>query len=332
MKLAADQLISLLSNVGRWKNTDLIADCPWCGHHEFYISLNDNHPFNCVRKKKCGETGNIYKLLDKLGRYDLKNIKPDIKWVSRVKETLLDAPNEHVSIDLSEIRLPTGFKRIYADEYLKNRGFKEADFNDYVIGYALLDRKLLNYVIFVIYQDFKPVATIARYKGSKKEIEEQERKTGRKILRYKNSESDFSKILGGYDELENNVTKTAILCEGLFDKKHTDDLLDLKSSNEMKCLYTFKCDISDEQLYRLQLKGVENIILLYDPDVISKIKDVAFRLSQYFNVKIGLIEATNENGELKDPAELNYEELINILNNLYLPLDFSLKKVQILKL
>lgn len=332
MKLSIQQLFSILQHPKMWKNNDIIANCPECGHREWYISLKDNHPHQCFRAKKCGFRGNIYTLLDKLGRYDLKNIKPDIKWVSRVKETLLDSTEDDVVLNLSEIRLPLGFKRIYADEYLKNRGFKEADFNDYVIGYALLDRKLLNYVIFVIYQDFKPVATIARYKGSKKEIEEQERKTGRKILRYKNSESDFSKILGGYDELENNVTKTAILCEGLFDKKHTDDLLDLKSSNEMKCLYTFKCDISDEQLYRLQLKGVENIILLYDPDVISKIKDVAFRLSQYFNVKIGLIEATNENGELKDPAELNYEELINILNNLYLPLDFSLKKVQILKL
>lgn len=326
MKLSKDKLFSILKNPAMWKSNDVIANCPKCNHREFYISLNDNHPFNCVRKKKCGWQGNIYTLLDELGIKDEYNIKPSIVWSPTLNNELKNNERIEVDINLEEISLPTGFRRVYTDSYLIKRGFKESDYNDYFIGITNLDSKLINYIIFVVYNDFKPVATIGRFKGTKEECD---------ILkkpRYKNSESDFAKILGGYDDLELGVTETVILCEGLFDAKNVSDLLDLKNNSSMKCCYTFKCHVSEEQLYKLQLKGIKNILLLYDSDVLQKVKEAAVNLSKYFNVSVGLIEYANQNGQIKDPGDLNKEELQTILNNTYSPLDFYTKKVQILEL
>lgn len=332
MKLDKNTLFGLLQNPVMWKSRDILANCPWCGHREFYVSINDNHPFNCVRKKKCGESGSIYKLLDKLGKRDLYNLKESIKWTNSVPETLELIKNDEIDIDLKEIKQPIGFRRIYASDYLKNRGFSDEDFNNYVIGETKLDGKLINYIIFAIYNDSKFVATIGRYKGSKEEIDLLEKKLNRKIPRYRNSDGDFDKIVGNYDDIETGITKTVILVEGLFDSKNVSDLLNLKNNKEVKCCFTFKCHISDEQIYKLQLKGIENIILIYDPDVIDKIRDEGVNLNRFFNVKIGLIEAKNENGSLKDPGDLKYEELVSVMDNLYNPLSFYTAKVQILDL
>ena len=321
MKLTKDKLFSILQNPSMWKNHDVLANCPWCGHREFYISLSDNHPFNCVRKKKCGETGSIYKLLNHLGIRDEYNIKESISWAPTLSNALKIDEKIDVDVNLEEIKLPLGFRRIYQDSYLQKRGFKENDYNDYHIGISNLDRKLINYIIFIIYNDFKPVAYVGRFKGTKEKCDLL------KKPRYKNSESDFTKILGGYDELEKDVTETVILCEGLFDAKNVTDLFDLKNNNSTKCCYTFKCHISQEQLYRLQLKGIKNIVLFYDNDVIQQIKEQAMYLSNYFNVKIAFVaNSTN------DPGELNINELNEIFKNLYLPFDFYTQRVQILNL
>lgn len=333
MKLTPQQLFNLLENASFYKSTDIKANCPWCGQKEFYISLNENHLFNCVRKKKCGETGNIYKLLQKLKRYDLySTLKEDIKWSQDVSNSLEIIQNDQIDIELTEIKFPIGFRRIYFDKYLESRNFTNVDFNKYLIGETKLVKKLINYIIIIIFQDFKPVAYISRFKGSKKEIEKIEASSNKKVIRYSNSESDFAKIIGNYDDIVKGVTKTIILVEGFFDAKNIIDLLDLENDEELKCCFTFKCAVSDEQIIRLQNKEVENIILLYDPDVIDKIKEQALHLSKFFNVKIGLIEATNNEGELKDPGELVIDELVEVFENLYLPLDFYLKKVSIIEL
>lgn len=326
MKLSKDKLFSILKNPIMWKSNDVLANCPECDKREFYISLNENHPFNCVRKKKCGFQGNIYTLLNKLGIKEESNFKPDVKWSSNVQNTLLDGVEDTINIDLQEIALPLGFRRIYNDSYLNKRGFIKDDYDIYQVGITNLDRSLINYIIFVIYNDFKPVATIGRFKGTKEECELL------KKPRYKNSESDFEKILGGYDELEKDVTETVILVEGLFDAKNIIDLLDLKNNSSTKCCYTFKCHVSDAQLYKLQLKGIKKILLMYDSDVLDKIKETAMQLSKHFEVQIAHIECKNENGEIKDPGDLNIKELQCVLHTTFTPLEFYTKKVQILDL
>lgn len=330
MKLSKEELFRLLAefNPKMWKDNDILINCPVCNHRECYVSLKDDHPFNCVRKKKCGWQGNIHALLNKLGVPE-GNIKESIKWSDKVSNALILEKHsviDDIDIELPEIRLPLGFRRIYDDEYLNKRGFIKDDYNVYKVGITNLDRKLINYAVFCIYNDFKLVATIGRYRAEKKEIEELEKKTGRKIMRYRNSGSDFAKILGGYDELEAGITKKVILVEGLFDKKNVDDLLDLYHNEITKCCYTFKCDISVEQVYKLKLKGIEEIVLLYDGDVIEKIKQTGLKLMHDFNVNVALIDGD------KDPGEMNLEELNTSLKNLYHPIHFNLKKVQILDL
>lgn len=326
MKLSKDQLFSILKNPVMWKSNDILASCPKCQKKEFYISLNDNHPFNCVRKKRCGFQGNIYTLLDELGIRSDYNFKESISTSSELINILDDKRDQELCLDLIEIKMPFGFKRIFYDNYLNQRGFLQIDYNEYHCGITNLDRKLINYIIFGIYQDFKLVAYIGRYKGSKEECD------NKKLPRYKNSESDFSKILGGYDDLEKDVTEEVILVEGFFDYKNITSLLNLKENKFVKCCYTFKCHISPEQLYRLQLKGIKKILMLYDPDVIREIKETAINLSKYFEVKVGLIEFKNEDGNLKDPGDLNEEELIHVLENTYSSFEFNLKKVQIFNL
>ena len=72
MKLKLETLKSLFPNSFLdYHKENLMTQCPWCGISEFGISLKDNHTFNCFRKAKCGETGNIYKLLKKIDRVDL---------------------------------------------------------------------------------------------------------------------------------------------------------------------------------------------------------------------------------------------------------------------
>lgn len=332
MKLTKEKLFSILKNPKMWKNTDIVADCPWCNNHEFYISLNDDHPFNCVRKKKCGETGNIYKLLEKLEVYDFLNLKESVSFNSKVNETLQIELSEEKDISIKECKLPLGFRRIYDDKYLRERGFSDQDFHEYFVGETKLDNKLLNYIIFCVYQEHRLVATIGRYKLSKSEIEKLEKSKKIKIPRYKNSDSEFSKILGNYDKIIKGETKTVILVEGLFDAKKIEKLLNLQNNETTKCCFTFKCHISEDQLERLKLKEIENLILLFDPDVIGKIKEQAIILANDFNVKVGYWEYSTLEGSLKDPDNLSLEELTTILDSLYTPLDFYTKKVQILNL
>ena len=333
MKLTKAQLFSILDNSKDYDTNNIQASCPWCQHkdREFYVSLKDNHLFQCLRKKNCGETGNIYKLLKKLNRFDLANFKENVSNVSVLQELHQNSFSEEIDINLSECKLPIGFKRIYNDEYLASRGFKNNDFNDYVIGYSRVDSKLQNYVVFVIVQDYKQVAWMGRFKASKKEIKALELKSKRKIVRYKNSfGTDFSKILGGHDELIENVTKTVILVEGLFDKKNIDDKLGLKNNDELKCCFTFKCHVSKEQIFRLKQKGVENCILLYDSDVLDKVKEQAIELITNFHTRVGFIEFLNDEGEIKDPGELNYDEVVHVINNLQDPFKFYTSKLKLL--
>jgi 5S rRNA maturation endonuclease (ribonuclease M5) len=327
MKLSKDQLFSILQNPKMWKNDNIIARCPWCGRQEFYISLKENNPWQCFRKNKCeADKGRIHKLLDHLGIEDQYTIKETVERLQTLPNALETIEKQSLDIELEEVKLPIGFKRIYDDNYLNNRSFIKEDYDNYFIGITNLDRKLANYVIFTIYQDYKQVAYIGRYKGTKEQVDRL------KLPRYKNSDSDFSKILGNYDDIEKEVTETVILVEGIFDAHNVTKLLNLKNNPSTKCGYTFKCHISDEQLYKLQLKEVKKILLLYDSDVISKVKETAIKLSKHFEVQVAFIECLNEDGGIKDPGDLNLHELNEVLNNTTSALNFNFKKVQLLNL
>ena len=62
--------------------------------------------------------------------------------------------------------------------------------------------------------------------------------------------------------------------------------LRLWDSEEIKCVCTFGKKISPEQSKKLRLKGVTNVILLYDFDAIKDIKRYGLELENYFVTSI----------------------------------------------
>ena len=325
MKLSIDKLKELLPDATldrRGKN--LRAKCPFCNFEEFGLSIGENHLYGCYRAKRCGARGNIYTLCKHLKRTDLLSIEGFAGKTDLLQNKLLKT-EQHLDLNLPNINMPTGWTRVYEDEYMDSRGFTE--YNRYKVGRTGIDPRFKkNYVITAIEEEGETKGYIGRHVWSKAKIdaENELRKLHSypPILRYINSITDFSKLLFGYDELVFGQTKTIIGVEGIFDKWNIDKLLNLHHQNEVKCNATFKCAISPEQIYKWKMKGVETIILFYDPDVLNQIARTAFELELYFNVFI----AFNERGD-KDAGDINCKELAVILNNLKKPSSFFINKI-----
>lgn len=331
MKLNIDILKTLIENSSLdYRKKNVIGKCPYCGGDEFGISIDVNHKFGCFRKSKCGETGNIFKLLKKLNRLDLINQKVEQSITSNVLENvIISKESKQILNELPEISIPIGFKRTNSNPYLNERGFQYEDYIKYEVGTTKLDSKLKDYVIFII-RDLKkrPVAYVGRHTKSKEELKKIESLLGKRVPRYKNSESDFQNLLFGDHECTLG-TDTAILVEGLFAKRKVDEALKLDYDEKVKCLCTFGAKISSNQILKLHLLGIENIILCYDPDVIGHIKKYSLQLLEEFsNVKIAsLIRFPG-----KDPADLSTEELWSVFENLESVINFQLNTIQILNL
>ncbi len=329
MKVSHDKIKSLLNNCQYdHGNNNFYADCPKCGHHEFGISLNENnHPFQCFRKKKCGWSGNIYTLLKFLNKTidEERNVDINLDLKPLIK---IDKGIQNEEIDIPEIKQPLGFKRIYSNKYLEDRGFSKDDFYKYEVGITDIDYKYIDYIVILIRQYGKLVGYIGRYPKSKQYIERYNKKAEesglRKILRYNNSESDFSKILYGIDEV-NDKTESVILVEGFFDKKNVDSLMNLDKNDVIKCLTTFKGSISDSQISLIKKhKNINTVIIMYDNDIINIIKKNASKLLSFFdNVKVVPL-GDSDPGDIK-----NYQEMYYYFNKQLDAYNFITRKVEI---
>lgn len=329
MKLSNQEILDLIEDSRLdYKKENIIGKCPKCGHKEFGISLKENHLFGCYRKNKCGFSGNIFSLLKYFGK--LQDYIGDEKIYSIKQGKLVDKlriENQEINLQLPTILPPLGFRRIFHHPKLEERGFVESDYYKFEVGTTKIDRKFKDYLIFLFRREGEIKGYLSRHILDKKEIEKinnsyKEQGLEKKILRYRNSDTEFSKILGGSEELTEE-TEIVILVEGLFDKRGVDSLLQLDQQKEVKCCFTFSCDCSPEQIYILQsFKKIKKIIILYDPDVIHKLKKVSLELESYFpEVLVGW------NQYNKDPDEINLDELEEILSNLYSPESFSFSKV-----
>lgn len=328
MKLSEETLKNLVGGRLDSSGKNLIyAKCPFCGHLEFGISLDDNHLFGCFRKKHCGETGNIYKLLSYLRKYELLE---DEQQPVNIDVIEVHDFNKKVLYNEDDLILPTrknivpGFKRIFQHSYLDERGF--TFYNKYKVGITKVIHDLKEYIIFLIEDNFEVKAYVARSLKSKDEIDANNNAGKKFIKRYVNSENtDFTKLLLGYDEIIPGHTKEVILVEGAFSKFNIDKLYNLDDQVKRKCCCTFGAKFSEEQTIKLKSKGIENIIFLFDPDVVQVIKKDSCKAVQYFSdVKIGFIEL-----EDKDPADLDITELNKVFANLYHPLKFFYEKLKV---
>lgn len=333
MQLKLEQLKLLFpkSSLDYGKN-NLMTFCPWCNHNEFGIELADNHRFNCFRKSKCGETGNVFKLLKKIDRLDLlgNNGIESIKYDSKLENIIERKIEQNIDLTLDTIQPPIGWKRIYSNFYLEGRDFDS--FDKYEVGITKIDQKLKDHIIILIKEKNEVKGYISRVAKTKDELIKIENKLQIRIPRYKNSNTDFTKLLVGYDEINEN-THTVILVEGLFGKENVDRLLGLDKQDEIKCCSTSGAKISEEQIFKLQLKNIKHIILFFDIDVINKIKKYTMQyLNEFDSVKIAFSNYKNIDNTDKDPADLCLSEIITIFNNLIDPIKFYFDKVQVLNL
>ena len=305
-----------LTNPRKNRTGQYVADCPFCGKDgHFYINVK-TQMWDC---KKCGEYGNIYKLLSHLGKTYLlggRTIQADDE--IRSLKSLNESGDEEVVLEeLPVVKMPAGWKvSKNSTAYLLGRGISAADCVRYNIGDTKLVSKFKNYVLIPIYDNNKVRGFIGRY-GSKQVPDGK--------LRYNNSiGTEFAKLMFGYDEIVSGETSTVVLVEGIFDKIAVDKTLGLWDSNDVKCVCTFGKKISAYQIEKLKSKNVHRVLLLYDFDAIKDIKKYGLVLEQNFVTNI--VYTTK-----KDIDECTRDEALKVFEHPQRPSEFNVNTIGKLK-
>ena len=294
------------------RTNQYICDCPFCGKESHFYIDKTTQLFDC---KKCGEHGNIYKLLryvDKLYLLQGATVeeRETIESVRSVLATLVDSGEEETSESLPVIPMPAGWRVLErGNSYLKGRGVSAEECRRYEIGSTNLFSKYKNYLLVPIRDNGQVCGFIGRYAG---------RTVPDGKLRYNNSiGTEFARLLFGYDEILSGQTNTVILVEGIFDKISVDRFLGLWENKEVKCVATFGKKISDAQIAKLVAKQVRRVILLYDFDAVKDIKRYGLALEKFFVTDITFTSKS------KDIDECSDAEAAEVFSHFYKPRQFA---------
>ena len=195
---------------------------------------------------------------------------------------------------------------------LSKCGFEEKHYLINNIGIC----KNEDYITFLVEEGNEIKGFVKRSIHSKLWIDKYNELNSKKYLRWKNSLSNFGKLIYGYNQITTS-TKIAILVEGITSKANIDKLLNLYYDNEICCLVTFGKKITKEQILKILSCGenIEKVILLYDGDVGKNLKNIGLFISNYTDINIGLLPKE------KDPADLDKKELMQILDRLKNPFE-----------
>lgn len=123
--------------------------------------------------------------------------------------------------------------------------------------------------------------------------------------------------------MKQDTTETVLLCEGIFDVVALTRKLDLYENERVAAVATFGKKISRQQIYRLQSKGVRNIVVGYDGDAVNAIKKTAAELSRYFEVLVADIPDPEKDWEDLSPKEI-YEVFAYGLRT---PVEYQITKI-----
>jgi len=289
-----------------WQRGQL--SCPECNRSDkFAVLFSDRggvcHCFYCSLSLP------LFKVLRDIGRTDL--LDSDYEFKGKIE--LQPLKKEKKQEEEKQTQLPLGFVRIDSDQYLEDRDFTPYQYEQFKVGVAELDPRTCDKLVFQIYQHGKLSGWIARSRKSKEwhhENLKRYKELGEPlVLRYRNSENDFSKMLGGLDEITHH-THTLILVEGLFDKANIDRLMNLNDQEEIKCCFTFGSDLNVAQADLIP-STVEKVILMYDAETISNTREAGMRLLSLFDVKVALITDPNV-----DPGNITEHALCNLFLNM----------------
>jgi len=302
------------------RNHYISKTCPYCGDSKYHFYINFNTLANDC--KKCGEAGNAIKFLTKIGRSDLVEFGRSLLDIEQIINRIqIDEESLQLREALSKQR-PIGFERIFFDKYLSNeRGWRKIDFEKNEVGINTIFDELKDYVTILVKEEGEVKGWVNRLSMSKEQVKLLESQ-GQNLIRYKNSEDEFSLLLHGLDEVTEN-THTVILVEGVNDKQNVDAKLELELNEEIKCLVCFGKKITIEQRQKLLKRDIQNIVVMFDGDAINDIKKYMAEIDMdlYFNV-FGCFLSYGE-----DPGNLKLESLLNSLNNLQKLSDFSVNFV-----
>lgn len=318
-RIASELGLHPMGNKG-WMSSPSL-ECPSCNRDgKFAILFTQDsgivHCFFCEYKTS------LYNYLVAVDRKDLID-KRSVSIRDEIKSLDVDVEDNPFE-EQSEIELPRGFKRLYYDDYLNERGFTEQQYNLFKVG-SSTDFRFADHIVFLIYNNKKLVSWLARSRRSKEwhkqNIKDYKEGKARLVLRYYNSDAtEFSNILGGYDEIVEG-TETVILVEGITDKANVDRKLDLYSKQDIKCCFTFGHNFSENQAELLKRKGVKNIILMYDPDALKEIEKFSLQYwKQFRSVRCARLRDGVDPGDETD--------FTDIMNNLYSPLKFYFNNIK----
>lgn len=294
----------------------LVPNCPFCGHDGFKYGI---YIGNNVGKKRFGMSncyhcnrrfGSLKETLKALGREDL--IPTETAELD--DDTDISAMfDDEIDDDLVEITMPRGYKRCYKNAYLKSRGWITDDYEYFPVGTnRAIEREYQDYIILEVLDEGRRVGFVARSILSKEEIDSYNARHHYQIRRYKNSDerngNGFAKMLYNYDAIEPMVTHSVILCEGPFDVVGLNRKLELYDNKSIVPVATFGKKISQEQMFKLQKKGVEQIVIGYDNDAKETTSRIGMELEKYFDVLIADIP----DGVGKDWDEMDIEDIYDV--------------------
>lgn len=303
-KISDEDLRSIIHIDKETRSNQYIATCPFCNKPQHFYINKITQRWDC---KKCGESGNIYKLLkflDKLYMLGAPTVKdvPAIKSIRELEKEAEGTENGEIK-DLPTIKMPVGYKVYdYVTPYLQQRKITMKDIKHWEFGQTKLVSRFIDYVLIPIKENGEVKGYIGRY-GSKKVPEDK--------LRYSNSlNTDFSCLLFGYDDIVKGKTDTVVITEGLFDAIAVTKKLNLFEDESIRAVCTFGKKISNTQIQKLLAKEVRQVILLYDFDALREIRHYATLLNDYFVTKVAVAL------DKKDIDECTISEVIEVFENI----------------
>lgn len=314
----------------------VVPTCPYCGKTggKFGIYVGPESGKKKLFMSHCFSCGktvmDVNQLFQDIGRPDL--IIAETANFSLATDTIFQIEQEEeIEDELITVVMPEGWKRCFKNKYLKERGLTGDDYDYFPVGTTRgLNFKFDDYVVFPIIDNEETVGYISRHTWSKEEIEDyniRARRAGKyEIRRYSNSrENDFSKLLYNYDSIIEGATDTVIIVEGIFDVIALTRKLELYDNHHIAVVATFGKKISDIQMWKLQSKGVQTIVLGYDGDAVGAINKATERLNEYFDVFIAYIPDPKA-----DFDSMDFWEIYDVFSvNLRTPIEYKLNTVQL---